>query len=149
MYKLKVAFICVHNSCRSQMAEAIARYIASDIFEPYSAGTEVAESINKEAVATIRELYGIDISETQHPKSIFELPAMDIVVTMGCGVACPSLPAPRRMDWGLEDPTGKPQEEFIARAQTIEQKMRELRAEIIDSIKTGDIQQNDDYGKAI
>ncbi|NTU88383.1 MAG: arsenate reductase ArsC [Actinobacteria bacterium] len=130
--KYKIAFICVHNSCRSQMAEAITRLFASDIFEPYSAGTEVAESINQEAVATIRELYGIDMNATQRPKDVSELPDVDIVVTMGCGVTCPTLYAPYHTDWGLEDPTGKSHDEYIKCARTIENKVMELKADMLD-----------------
>ncbi len=131
MDKVQVAFVCVHNSCRSQMAEAIARHLAPDVIEPFSAGTDIGDSINPDAVATIRDLYGIDMSTAQRPKTILELPAIDIVVTMGCGVSCPSLAAPRRMDWNLEDPSGKTSEEFIACARTIEEKVKALKGEIL------------------
>jgi arsenate reductase len=104
--KVKVAFVCVHNSCRSQMAEAIAKLIAADSFEAYSAGTEMKQ-INQDAVAVIQELYGINMSESQKPKLISDIPPVDIVVTMGCNVNCPYLPCKHREDWGLEDPTGK------------------------------------------
>lgn len=131
MDKVKVAFVCIHNSCRSQMAEAIARDIASEVIEPFSAGTNIGDAINPDAVATISTLYGINMNTTQHPKMISDVPPVDIVVTMGCGVSCPSLYAPRRMDWGLDDPSGKPLEEFIMCAREIEKKINDLRDEII------------------
>ncbi len=124
--KVKVAFVCVHNSCRSQMAEAIARLIAPDIIEVSSAGTELKSEINPQAIETIRELYGVDISKTQKPKHISALPPIDILVTMGCGVECPFLPCRHREDWGIEDPTGKSKEEFIKTALQIEEKVRNL-----------------------
>jgi len=128
--KPKVAFICVHNSCRSQMAEAIAKLKASDYFEAYSAGTETKPQINQDAVAVIKELYGVDMNETQRSKLLSEIPPVDIVITMGCNVNCPFLPCKYREDWGLEDPTGKAKEEFIKTAQIIEQKILALKKKI-------------------
>ncbi|MEG2770677.1 MAG: arsenate reductase ArsC, partial [Oscillospiraceae bacterium] len=90
--KPKVAFICVHNSCRSQIAECLGKYLASDVFESYSAGTQTKPQINQTAVRLIKKLYGIDMEQTQHSKLLCELPPVDIVVTMGCNVACPVLP---------------------------------------------------------
>lgn len=131
MSKPKVAFICVHNSCRSQMAEAIAKLKASDAFEAYSAGTEVKERINPDAVETIKRLYGVDMEETQRPKLLGEIPPVDTVITMGCDVSCPYLPCSHREDWGLEDPTGKSEAEFEKTAKMIEEKVLELRKKII------------------
>lgn len=130
--KPKVAFICTHNSCRSQMAEAIGRIIAAGAFDVYSAGTEIRKEINPDAVRIIQELYAIDMSQSQHPKLLEELPPVDIVVTMGCGVQCPFLPCKHREDWGLEDPTGKSDEDFIQTAKTIEKKILELKAYLSD-----------------
>ncbi len=110
--KPKVAFICVHNSCRSQIAEALGKHFASDIFESYSAGTEVKPQINQDAVRLMKEIYGIDMEATQHSKLVIEIPAVDIVITMGCNVECPYLPSKERYDWGLDDPTGKSDVEF-------------------------------------
>ena len=110
--KPKVAFVCVHNSCRSQMAEAIAKILAADVFEAYSAGTEKENEINPVAVEVIKELYAVDMNATQHVKLLEALPRIDILVTMGCNVTCPYLPCQHREDWGLEDPTGKSDEEF-------------------------------------
>ena len=87
--KPKVAFICVHNSCRSQIAEALGTYLASDVFESYSAGTETVPQINQDAVRLIKQLYGIDMAQTQYSKLLNELPPVDIVITMGCNVPAP------------------------------------------------------------
>lgn len=130
--KPKVAFVCTHNSCRSQMAEAIGRIIAADAFDVYSAGTEIQKEINPDAVRIIQKLYAIDMSQRQHPKLLEELPPVDIVVTMGCGVQCPFLPCKHREDWGLEDPTGKPDDDFIQAAKIIEKKILELKTYLSD-----------------
>lgn len=130
MRKPKVAFICVHNSCRSQMAEALSRLLAADVFEPYSAGTSTKPRINQDAVKIIKELYGYDMNETQYSKHIIEIPAVDIVVTMGCNIVCPSLPCKHMEDWGLEDPTGKAREEFVKTARIIEEKVLGLKKRI-------------------
>ena len=127
---LKVAFICVHNSCRSQMAEALGKKFASDVFESYSAGTETKPQINQDAVRIMKEIYGIDMEKEQYPKLLAELPGIDIVITMGCNVQCPALPCRYREDWGLEDPSGKEDEEFIAVAKKIEEHIKELAARI-------------------
>ena len=134
--KIKVAFVCVHNSCRSQMAEAISKLIASDSFEAYSAGTEKVPQINQDAVAVINELYGVDMNETQKSKLIADIPPVDIVITMGCNVNCPFLPCEFREDWGLEDPTGKDKSEFIKTAKIIEEKVIDLKNRISTLIST-------------
>lgn len=126
--KIKVAFVCVHNSCRSQMAEAILKIIVADSFEAYSAGTETKPQINQDAVAVIKELYGVDMNATQKSKLISDIPPVDVVITMGCNVNCPYLPCRYREDWGLEDPTGKDRDEFIKTAKIIEQKIIELKS---------------------
>lgn len=128
--KKKVAFICVHNSCRSQMAEALGKHYGSDVFESYSAGTETKPQINQDAVAVIKNLFGIDMNETQKSKLLGDIPEVDIVIKMGCNVVCPYLPAQHVEDWGLEDPTGKPEEEFINTARAIEEKIKDLAERI-------------------
>lgn len=128
--KIKVAFVCVHNSCRSQMAEAIAKIIAADKFDAYSAGTETKPQINQEAVAVIKELYGVDMNSTQKSKLISDIPPVDVVITMGCNVNCPYLPCKHREDWGLEDPTGKDTSEFVKIAKEIEKKVLDLKNRI-------------------
>lgn len=126
----KVAFICVHNSCRSQMAEALGKLFASDIFESYSAGTELRPQINQDAVRIIKNLYNIDMNETQKSKLLIDIPEVDIVVKMGCNVVCPFLPSRHEEDWGLDDPSGKSDEEFIKTAKIIEEKVKDLAKRI-------------------
>ena len=128
--KQKVGFICVHNSCRSQIAEALGKHLASDVFESYSAGTETKPKINQDAVRLMKELYGIDMEQTQRSKLLEELPELDVVITMGCNVACPYLPSTHREDWGLEDPSGKGDEEFRKVIAVIEEKIKELKEKI-------------------
>ena len=124
--KLKVGFICVHNSCRSQIAEALGKHFASDVFESYSAGTEMRAQINQDAVRLMKEIYSIDMEETQHPKLLSDIPAVDVVIKMGCNVVCPNLASNHEEDWGLDDPTGKNDEEFKIVIGEIEKKIKEL-----------------------
>lgn len=130
--KPRVAFVCVHNACRSQMAEAIARILAGDVFDSFSAGTETKPAIDPTAVRLVREQYGVDMTETQYSKTLDALPEVDVVVTMGCNVQCPSLPCRRREDWGLDDPTGKEDSVYLAVMDTIRQRVLELRRELRD-----------------
>ncbi|MBO5666830.1 MAG: arsenate reductase ArsC [Firmicutes bacterium] len=123
----KVAFVCVHNSCRSQIAEALGKKLASDVFESYSAGTETKPQINQDAVRLMKEVHGIDMEETQYSKLLTELPEIDIVITMGCNVQCPFLPCEHREDWGLEDPSGKCDDAFYETIHVIEQKILALK----------------------
>lgn len=132
MSKPKVAFICVHNSCRSQIAEALGKHFADDVFESYSAGTETKDRINPDAVRIMKQLYGIDMVQTQRPKLLEDIPPVDIVITMGCNVECPYLPCKRREDWGLDDPTGKSDEEFIRVIKVIEVKIKGLKSELVN-----------------
>lgn len=128
--RYKVAFICVHNSCRSQIAEALGKYYASDVFESYSAGTETKPMINQDAVRIMKELYGIDMEKSQRSKLLSDIPPVDVVITMGCNVHCPHLPCSLREDWGLVDPTGKSDEEFIKVIEEIETKILELKRKL-------------------
>ncbi|WRS27002.1 arsenate reductase ArsC [Oscillospiraceae bacterium MB08-C2-2] len=128
--KPKVAFICVHNSCRSQIAEALGKHLAADVFESYSAGTETKPQINQDAVRLMKRLYGIDMEKTQRSKLLSEIPPVDIVITMGCNVQCPFLPCKHREDWGLDDPTGKSNDEFIAVIHDIDQRIKTLKTRI-------------------
>ena len=130
MRKLKVAFICVHNSCRSQIAEALGKHFASDVFESYSAGTETKPEINQDAVRIMKQLYGIDMERTQYSKLISEIPKPDIVISMGCNVGCPYIGRPFDDNWGLEDPTGKSDEEFVEIIKKIEKNIFKLKTEI-------------------
>lgn len=128
--KPKVAFICVHNSCRSQIAEALGKHFASDAFESYSAGTELKDRINPDAVRLIKKLYGIDMEMSQRPKLLADIPPVDVVITMGCNVECPYMPCKRREDWGVPDPTGKSDEEFLSVIKTLETRI----AQLVDSL---------------
>ena len=122
----KVAFICVHNSCRSQIAEALGKKLASDVFESYSAGTETKPKINQDAVRLMKETYGIDMELTQYSKLLTDIPDVDIVITMGCNVNCPHLPCKYREDWGLDDPTGKDDKIFLKTIESIKEKIIDL-----------------------
>ena len=120
MTKPKVAFICVHNSCRSQIAEALGKALASDVFESYSAGSETKPQINLDAVRLMKKLYGIDMEQTQYSKLISDIPEPDIAISMGCNVGCPFIGRAFDDNWGLDDPTGKSDDDFKAVIQRIE-----------------------------
>ncbi|MGN1129154.1 MAG: arsenate reductase ArsC [Candidatus Flemingiibacterium sp.] len=126
MNKKRVAFICVHNSCRSQIAEALGRHLRGDEFEFYSAGTETRPRINQDAVRLMKELYNIDMEQTQYSKTIDRIPPPDIAISMGCDVGCPFIGRAFDEDWGLPDPTGKDDEEFIAVIKGIEARIMKL-----------------------
>lgn len=128
--KPKVAFICVHNSCRSQIAEALGKHLVFDTFESYSAGTQTKPTINQDAVRLMKDLYEIDMERTQSSKLLTDLPPVDIVITMGCNVVCPYLPCKYKEDWGLEDPTGKSDSEFKKIIDTIESNIVHLASRI-------------------
>lgn len=128
--KRKVAFICVHNSCRSQMAEALGRHLAGDVLESYSAGTEERDRINPDAVRLIKARYGIDMEAAQKPKLLDAIPEVDIVVKMGCNVVCPYLPSRYEEDWGLDDPSGLGDEAFHAVIDAIEANVLRLAERI-------------------
>lgn len=131
MSNVKVAFICVHNSCRSQIAEAFGRHLASDVFQSYSAGTETKPQINQDAVRLMKEIYGIDMEANgQRSKLISEIPEVDMAISMGCNVGCPFIGRTFDDNWGLEDPTGKSDEEFKFVIGQIEKKILELKKSI-------------------
>ena len=126
----KVAFVCVHNSCRSQIAEALGKKLASDTFESCSAGTETKPRINQDAVRLMKTIHGIDMETNQYSKLLSDILPVDVVITMGCNVQCPFLPCSHREDWGLEDPTGKDDEAFIATIRAIEEKILDLKSRL-------------------
>lgn len=128
--KKKVAFICVHNSCRSQIAEALGKYLAEDIFDSYSAGTETKPQINQDAVRIMKRLYNIDMEQTQYSKLISEIPNPDIAISMGCDVGCPYIGREFDDNWNLADPTGKHDETFIAIIRQIERKIMDLKVSL-------------------
>lgn len=125
--KKKIAFICVHNSCRSQIAEALGRKYLSDFCECYSAGTETKLRINPDAVRLMKQEYGIDMEKDQYSKLIRDIPEADLYVSMGCNVACPNIPGKQMVNWGLEDPTGKEDQIFLDVIRQIEEKIQHLR----------------------
>lgn len=122
----KVAFICVHKSCRSQVAEALGKHFASDVFESYSAGTETKPQINQDAVRIMKEMYGIDMEKEQYSKLISDIPEPDIAISMGCNVGCSFIGKPFDDNWGLDDPTGKSDEDFIKVINQIELKIKNM-----------------------
>lgn len=130
MSQCKVAFICVHNSCRSQIAEALGKHLAAGVFESHSAGTETKPQINQDAVRLMKQIYGIDMEQTQYSKRLEELPPVDIVVTMGCNVQCPALPCRYREDWGLDDPSGKDDAAFKTSISLIQDRVLDLKQRI-------------------
>ncbi len=134
--KIKVAFICVHNSCRSQIAEALGKRFLSDICDCYSAGTEKKPRINQDAIRLMKQVYGIDMEITQYPKLFDEIPEADIVISMGCNVSCPYLPGKLQLNWGLEDPSGKSDEAFLEIMQQIEDNLKKLRANILKDLQS-------------
>ena len=131
MNKPKVSFVCVHNSCRSQIAQALGRHLAADVFESYSAGTELRDRINPDAVRIMKKRYHIDMeAEGQRSKLLSDLPPVDGVITMGCNVQCPLLPCTWREDWGLDDPTGQPDAVFEETIRRIEVNVLRLRGRL-------------------
>lgn len=130
MNKKKVAFICVHNSCRSQIAEALGHHLAADVFESYSAGTETKPQINPDAVRLMKQLYGIDMEQTQYSKLITQIPTPDIAISMGCNVTCPYIEKGFDANWGLEDPTGQSDEFFIGTIKKIETYILSLKEQL-------------------
>lgn len=124
--KPKIAFICVHNSCRSQIAETLGRHFGAEIFESYSAGTEVKPRINPDAVRLVKKLYGIDMERQQYSKLITEIPTPDIAISMGCDVGCPYIGRAFDDNWNLPDPTGQSDEVFQEVIKQIEDKIHEL-----------------------
>ncbi len=124
--KKKIAFICVHNSCRSQIAEALGRYLAGDKYDFYSAGTETKPQINQDAVRLMKQLYGIDMEQTQYSKTVDKIPPPDVAISMGCDVGCPFIGRAFDDDWGLPDPTGQGDSVFIEVIRQIEKRIKNL-----------------------
>ena len=126
----KVAFVCVHNSCRSQIAEALGKKLASDVFESYSAGTELMDHINPDAVRMMKKLHGIDMEQTQYSKLITDIPKPDVIIFMGCNVSCPNVPCQYTENWGLDDPSGQSDEVFAETIRRIEENIEELKKKL-------------------
>lgn len=131
--RVSIGFVCIGNSCRSQMAEGFAKYYRDKSLEVYSAGTHPASMTSKDAVLVMKE-EGIDISR-QYPKGLSDIPQeLDILITMGCGIECPFLPAHHREDWSIEDPVGLPLEEFRKIRDIIGKKIQKI-LELVKSQK--------------
>jgi len=122
----KVLFVCIENSCRSQMAEGFAKYYGEDRVEVFSAGSDPSGKVNELAIEVMKEK-GINISG-QESKGFKDLPykSFDFVITMGCGDVCPFVPAKERIEWEIEDPKGKPKEKFREARDKIEKKIKEF-----------------------
>lgn len=130
--KYRVAFVCVHNSCRSQMAEGWAKKLGSDIFEVYSAGTEDYPEVKPLAVQVMEEA-GVDMS-AHKPKLLSDIPSeLDLLITMGCNVVCPFVPNKHSEDWGLDDPSGGPIEGYRETRELVKEKVELL----IQRVKEG------------
>ena len=128
--KIKVAFICVHNSCRSQIAEALGKKMVGDVFEIFSAGTELKDHINPDAVRMMKQMHHIDMEQSQFNKLLSDIPEPDVAIFMGCNVSCSNLKAKYSENWGLDDPSGKDDEAFVYTINTIEQKVLELKSKL-------------------
>lgn len=133
MPKKRVAFICVHNSCRSQIAEALGKHLASDVFESYSAGTKTKPQMNQDAVRLMKQIYDIDMEKKQYSKRIHDIPTPDIAISMGCDVGCPYIGREFDDNWELPDPTGENDETFRTVISQIEENILKLKAELEDS----------------
>lgn len=134
MKKIRIAYVCVHNSCRSQIAEALTKLKYPDLFDVFSAGTVKVEKINQDAVRIMKNIYQIDMEIDQYSKLVETLLDIDIVVTMGCNVDCPFLPCQHKEDWGLLDPSGQSDEVFIETIKIIERKLEDLVSRIKNGI---------------
>ena len=124
--KKKIAFICVHNFCRSQIAEALGKFFRGEDYDFYSAGTETKPQINRDAVRLVKELYGIDMDLTQYSKTFDKIPTPDVAISMGCDVGCPFIGRDFDENWQLPDPTGKADEDFLKVIKQIEENIKNL-----------------------
>lgn len=124
--KLKIAFVCIHNSCRSQIAEALGKKFMSNKYDFYSCGTELKPQINQDAVRLIKAMYQIDMEQDQYSKLVQDIPQVDIAISMGCNVNCPYVGKNFDDNWNLDDPTGKSDAEFIRIIKEIERKIKSL-----------------------
>ena len=127
MKKKTAAFFCVHNSCRSQIAEALGKHLRGDEFDFYSAGTETKPQINPDAVRLMKQCYGIDMERMQYSKTVDQIPVPDVAISMGCEVGCPYIGRAFDDNWKLEDPTGKTDDDFRVVIQQIEKNILELK----------------------
>lgn len=123
--KKKVAFVCVHNSCRSQMPEGWAKKLGSEVFEVYSEGTESYPEVKPLAIKVMEEA-GVDMSG-HYPKLLSDIPTeVDILITMGCNVKCPHVLCRYKEDWGISDPSGGTIEDYRRTRDVIKEKVEDL-----------------------
>ncbi|UCE71063.1 MAG: arsenate reductase ArsC [Nitrospiraceae bacterium] len=121
-----VLFVCIENSCRSQIAEAFARIHGSTIIEPYSSGSRPSGIVNPKGIASMKEI-GYDMA-VHRSKPLSEVPDIeyDYLITMGCGDACPFVRAQRREDWDIPDPGNMDEKAFRKVREMIEEKVKGL-----------------------
>lgn len=133
MSRPSVMFVCVHNAGRSQMAAGWLRHLAGDRVEIRSAGTAPKDSVNPVAVTAMAEV-GIDIADAT-PKVLTadDVQASDVVITMGCGDACPFFPGTRYLDWPLDDPAGQDARTVARIRDEIRERVEELLGELLDA----------------
>lgn len=124
--KRKVAFVCTHNACRSQIAEALGKWYGKDVFDSYSAGTDIAAEIHPVAVEAMMDVYGIDMTLEQYPKTLDEIPQPDILISLGCGATGPEHEARFVEEWEIIDPTGKEKDAFLDTITILEDKVKYL-----------------------
>jgi len=129
----RLLFVCIENSCRSQIAEAFARIHGKGKFEVYSAGSRPSGKINQKAIESMREV-GYDLAP-HDSKSLAAIPSVeyDFVVTMGCGDECPFVRARQREDWNIQDPKSLPPDQFRKIRDEIEMNVREILLRIENS----------------
>lgn len=128
--RARVLFVCVENSCRSQMAEALLRLCAGDQVEAYSAGSRPSGVVSPKAIAAMKEL-GYDLT-SHRSRGLSEIPQLeyDYAITMGCGDECPQVRARNRQDWGIPDPKHMSPDEFRQVRNLIETKVKALLGEL-------------------
>jgi len=132
----EVLFVCVHNAGRSQMAAALLAHHARGRVHVRSAGSQPAETLNPAVVAALTEI-GLDVT-TEFPKPLTteDVQASDVVITMGCGDACPVFPGKRYLDWNLDDPAGQPLEKVRRIRDEIDARVRGLLTELVPDVQT-------------
>jgi arsenate reductase (thioredoxin) len=131
MVKKKVLFVCVENSNRSQMSQAFARIHGGEKFEAYSAGSKPSGIINPKAIAAMKELnYDLSGHQSKSLDEVKQYAPFDAVVTMGCGDACPWMPAKKFIDWQIPDPRNMNETDFRSVRNEIEGKVKDLLKEL-------------------
>ena len=129
--KKKILFVCVENSNRSQMSEAFARIIGADAIEAYSAGSKPSGKINPKAIASMKEIgYDLTPHSSKSLEEVKQFAPFDVVVTMGCGDACPWMPAKQFIDWQIPDPKEMNESDFRKVRGFIEEKVKGLLQEL-------------------